>query len=208
MVPDFVSYIQPYSPKTFAHTWLGALCVDLPLGMVLLFVFHNLVKRPIIEHLPVFLRRRFICYRDIKWNRYFLANIIAVVACMMAGIATHLLWDMFTHSDPGAEIGRYDRVVVLQTVNSIIGVIIIIWVIGRMPTYKVPRRPIAGYWLCVLLSTIIVIILRFGISDFFAAYHHSLGDNAFISMCLGSFLLGIAIISLVFSLVNQLAKKR
>lgn len=88
MVPDAPYYLPlPFSSAS-THAWWGALLLGLPAGVLLLVLFHQVLRAPLAELAPAGLRAR-------------LPGVarpapVAVVAGLVAGMATHLLWDAFT----------------------------------------------------------------------------------------------------------------
>ncbi|MEU8384272.1 DUF4184 family protein [Streptosporangium sp. NPDC048865] len=89
MVPDLPYYLPlPFSSR-ITHGWPGALLVDLPLGVAVLVVFQLLLRAPLTALAPDGLRARLP-------GRAPSARRVAVVAALLAGVATHLVWDGFT----------------------------------------------------------------------------------------------------------------
>ncbi|WP_440105201.1 DUF4184 family protein [Streptosporangium sp. H16] len=89
MVPDLPYYLPlPFSSRT-THGWLGALLVDLPVGVAVLVAFNLLLRAPLTALAPDGLRARL---PDPAPS----GRGIAVVAALLAGVATHLVWDGFT----------------------------------------------------------------------------------------------------------------
>ncbi|GAA4186667.1 DUF4184 family protein [Streptosporangium oxazolinicum] len=89
MVPDLLYYLPlPFSSKT-THGWLGAVLVDLPVGVAVLVVFHLLLRAPLTALAPDGLRARLPVRAPSGRG-------VAVVAALLTGVATHLVWDGFT----------------------------------------------------------------------------------------------------------------
>ncbi|MEV4249530.1 DUF4184 family protein [Streptosporangium canum] len=89
MVPDLPYYVPlPFSSNT-THNWLDGLLVNLPAGVAVLVVFHLLLRTPLTALAPEGLRARLP-------DRAPSGRGIAVVAALLAGVATHLVWDGFT----------------------------------------------------------------------------------------------------------------
>lgn len=89
MVPDLPYYLPlPFSSNT-THGWQGALLVALPAGAVVLVVFQLLLRAPLTALAPAGVRDRLP-------DRAPLGNGIEVPAGLLAGVATHLVWDGFT----------------------------------------------------------------------------------------------------------------
>ncbi|WP_030903796.1 DUF4184 family protein [Streptosporangium amethystogenes] len=89
MVPDLPYYLPlPFSSNT-THGWPGALLVTLPVGVAVLVVFQWLLRAPLTALAPEGVRDRLP-------DRAPLGNGVAVSAALLAGVATHLVWDGFT----------------------------------------------------------------------------------------------------------------
>src|SRR3954469_13296912 len=71
IIPDFEAFIRLNVNKPYSHTWLGMFWFDLPLGLIAAFVFHDLVRDPLIRNLPGFLGDKFARFIHFQWNRYF-----------------------------------------------------------------------------------------------------------------------------------------
>ena len=98
MTPDFEYFIRMRDFSKYSHTWTGLFWFDIPLGLALLFLFHNVVRNTLIQYLPFSLNVRFSVFENFNWNNYFRQNRIVVLISLVAGITSHLLWDSFTHA--------------------------------------------------------------------------------------------------------------
>jgi len=95
--PDF-EYLLRLTPRgRFGHTLIGSFVLTLPLALLVLWVFHAFVKRPTAMLLPEAIQRRL---QDHLGEFPFTgaARFLRIIASILLGIATHLLWDSFTHS--------------------------------------------------------------------------------------------------------------
>ncbi|MFC4586345.1 DUF4184 family protein [Sphaerisporangium corydalis] len=102
MIPDLPYYVPlPFSSQV-THSWWGAVLVDLPTGLAALVLFHLVLRAPLTALTPANLRARLPDHQGThprpvttplndRWK--------AVVAALLTGAATHLLWDGFTHFD-------------------------------------------------------------------------------------------------------------
>ncbi len=96
LAPDF-EYFLRFSPQDrFGHTLLGAFIFTLPLGLLVLWIFHNVIKMPVFALLPQVLQSRL---RHTLYRFRFgpPRRLLLVVVSVLIGIASHLLWDAFTH---------------------------------------------------------------------------------------------------------------
>lgn len=53
ITPDFEYFLRMKSK--YSHTISGILWYDLPMGIFLAFIFHNLIKEALINNMPLFL---------------------------------------------------------------------------------------------------------------------------------------------------------
>jgi hypothetical protein len=97
MVPDF-SKIVTLSPATMiGHSWLGIFWFCVPVGFVLLGIFHNWLKQPLFSLLPESHQARLVPWLNAFSLRR--ADEFGWTALSLAlGAFTHLVWDAFTHS--------------------------------------------------------------------------------------------------------------
>ena len=97
LTPDFEYFLRMKIQSNYSHTLGGLFWFDLPLGILLAFIFHNIVRSPLIDNLPDFLKERFLIFDRFHWNQYFKKNYLVVVISILIGAASHVLWDGFTH---------------------------------------------------------------------------------------------------------------
>jgi hypothetical protein len=88
VVPDLPYYLPlPFSSAS-THAWWGLL-LGVPSGAVLLVLFHQVLRAPLVALAPAGVRTRLpVAPRP--------APVAVVVAALVAGMATHLVWDGFT----------------------------------------------------------------------------------------------------------------
>jgi hypothetical protein len=133
MAPDFWYFVPSLVTREEAHSYEGLAYFALPAALVVFLVFHLLLKRPLLALMPAAVAARVAPYaRDVLPR----AGPIAVVASFVAGMATHLVWDSFTHFESltakmlpflRAElfsVGNYDfhTYSLLQHVSSLLGI--------------------------------------------------------------------------------------
>jgi len=97
LAPDFEYFLRLSDEDRMGHHLPGLLIVTLPLAVLAFWLFESYIREPIVELLPGGLQRRL---PDVKrqswfgrWDRF-----AAVVVWITVGIATHIVWDWFTHS--------------------------------------------------------------------------------------------------------------
>jgi hypothetical protein len=151
MVPDlpiFLPFLPDYSDW---HSWQGVITVDLAAVLVLLVLFHGLIRDPLLSLLPPALAGRAATLRPSPGH--LARSLPAIVAGGLIGAASHVLWDSFTHSTAAAEWGRWLGVMLfgvlplfrlLQYISSAVGLALVVrWAwrgLSAMPPSPVPGR--------------------------------------------------------------------
>ena len=175
MTPDFEYFIRMNIKSIYSHTIWGVFWFDLPLGIVLCFVFHTIVKYALYENLPLFLKSRFSSFADFDFSTYFKKNYLIVTLSILIGAFSHIFWDSFTHETGffvalfptlsenvdvlGNQIPTYK---IMQHLSTIIGGLIIAFTIFSMKKNSVQKsKSPYKYWLLILIIFTVVMILRF-----------------------------------------------
>ncbi|AZA11054.1 DUF4184 family protein [Corynebacterium gerontici] len=145
LAPDAVMFINPFitMPWTYddAHSWWGVFIIDLPIAYLLWMTWAFLVAPGYRICAPRWLALRLPEYTPPNKQRA-----IRAVPSALIGIATHLLWDSFTHAgypltDPG---GLLDRTVagfslfrLLQHGSSLLGLVgVVVWLYLKLRKKK------------------------------------------------------------------------
>jgi len=206
MMPDFESFIWMKADKTHSHTWLGILWFSLPVGLLLCFVYHWVVKDMFISHLPRTLQLKFIKYKNLNWSKKFREGWLVVVLCIIAGAATHLFWDAFSHFDGffinsfpslkgNIQIGstELETPYLIQYLNSLIGLAIIALVVWKRPEARGVRIRIviSKFWVVTGAIAFGIYVLRMSFTDKYRL------DDAIITAMSASFI-GLIITSVIF----------
>ncbi|MEV4391311.1 DUF4184 family protein [Nonomuraea sp. NPDC049607] len=147
MVPDlpiFLPFLPVYGNW---HSWQGVLTLDLAAVLLLLPLFHLVLRDPLISLLPPSLTGRAALLRPVR------LRILPVAAGGVIGAATHVFWDSFTHSYASARWGAWpDTLVygttrlfsVLQYTSSAVGLTVVVWwawrALSRSEEAHVPGR--------------------------------------------------------------------
>jgi membrane-bound metal-dependent hydrolase YbcI (DUF457 family) len=152
MTPDLFYYLPGGPSREYAHSLLGALVVDLPLALVLFAVWRVAIRRPLVDLAPRWLRERHGVTRAEPAgglegvldsgraldSRRLLGRAAAVVVAVVLGLATHLLWDAFTHEGwaseflpwLAADIGGAPLHTWLQHVSTVVGAVVLVaWLV-------------------------------------------------------------------------------
>jgi hypothetical protein len=96
--PDLEYFIRLQAGGGWGHALSGVFALDLPVALVTLWIFHRLVKVPLVYLLPDSVRarltRQLVPFRFGPTLRF-----LNVALSMLIGIATHLVLDGFTHEN-------------------------------------------------------------------------------------------------------------
>ena len=174
LTPDFEYFIRMKVKSEYSHTISGLFWFDLPLGILLAFVFHNMVRNSFFENLPKKFKSRFVKFTSFDWNAYFKANWLIVVLSLLIGAFSHLFWDSFTHQHgyfvdifpifnnivniAGHQIPLYKM---LQHSSTLLGGFIILLVVYKMPIVELMEQQINYvYWLIFIAIIFIILFVR------------------------------------------------
>src|SRR5688572_24696519 len=174
LTPDFEYFIRLKVESKYSHTLHGVLWFDLPLGILLCFIYHKLIRNSFIDNTPVFLKKRLSAFKSLDWTDYLLSNYLAVIVSILIGAFSHLFWDSFTHE--GAFFvtrlsfletslvflnRSFPVYKVFQHLSSVFGALIIIAAVSKLEKYPVERKSgMYKYWLLLILVTSLLVILR------------------------------------------------
>jgi hypothetical protein len=159
MVPDFGLFFPWRLPRFETHSAMALLTFCLPVGLATYWAFQYLIKTPVLEALPEGAYAR---WRPFSSPAQFLnlRQWLLAAGGILAGAATHIVWDAFTHEgargvrlipwleDPIADIGSHHLVAfrVMQDGSSLIGLGIVLafacYGLRRGHEQPVPNRPL------------------------------------------------------------------
>jgi hypothetical protein len=179
LTPDFEYFIRMKIESNYSHTFLGIFYFDLPLGILLTFVFHNIMKAELFKNLPKKLNQRFITTEKLNWNKYFFENWKIVILSIVIGTISHIFWDSFTH-ESGFFVKHFSQLSnsfeifgkqikylkILQHSSTLIGGIVIAYAIYQLPKVENIKTKInIKYWLIVGVITLSVFALKINIGE-------------------------------------------
>ena len=171
LTPDFEYFLRMRIKSNYSHTIDGLFWFDLPLGLLLAFMFHNIVRDRLFDNLPTFLKSRFSTFKQFDWNEHFKSNWFVVLISVLIGAASHIFWDSFTH-DHGyfvqtiptlqnsvAFLGRQIPILkLLQHSSTLLGGLVIAFAIYKLPTNKSENEKInLKYWVILAGFTLTII---------------------------------------------------
>jgi hypothetical protein len=157
MAPDFPYIVGNIHYREIGHQFPGLIVFTIPVSLVALWVFHNVIKRPIIQLMPGGMQERL---RDQRGDFRFLplSRLLAIFGAVVLGIASHIIWDSFTHYNtwPWRHSSflqswvrlplvnhRVPMFAVLQYVSTIVGLLALaIWVWQWYRRSPLPAQPV------------------------------------------------------------------
>jgi len=96
LAPDAAYFLELGVPRSTSHGFAGLFLFCLPVGLALYALFHLVLKHPLAALLPEALQARIATALGAV-GRLPDAPFSAVAVSLLAGAATHLAWDSFTH---------------------------------------------------------------------------------------------------------------
>lgn len=211
LTPDFEYFLRMKVKSNYSHTLLGIFWFDLPLTIILAFIFHNLARNLLFQNLPSIIKNRVFVFTEFNWNIYFKRNWFIISLSTLIGIISHVFWDGFTH-DHGYFVNQIDFLrnslsffgkeipfwKIAQHGSSIIGGLIIIVTFLKLPqNVNSPNSIRILYWISILLFTISILFIRFTINP------KALNIGNMIVSIIASFLIAISLIPLLINLKSR-----
>lgn len=204
MTPDFEYFLRLRVRSDYSHTLGGILWFDLPLALIACFLFHSVIRRPLIVNMPVILRRRFGKYIGLDAQSIFVNRMGVVILSCLVGIISHVVWDSFTHRTGLAvssipflqnsiRLNGWSLPVfkIIQHLSTLIGSVVILYYVAILPVSDTTFvKPSFFFWFATALVLALVVILRY-----FGGYVNSLGD--LIVTIIAGGVLGIMLASLI-----------
>jgi hypothetical protein len=204
IAPDFEYFIRMKAKSIYSHTFLGIFWFNLPLALLLSFVFHNLIRNPLVKHLPLPLFQRFSIYQDFRWDCYLKSNWGAVIISILIGTGSHLLWDWFTHTgvtffttsirtDLNISVDHFlVKYIIFHLVNSLAGGIVLWIAIFKLPVQHTDTRTQyrSWYWWIIVLFTMMICVIRLNFDTSIVLYDIAVD-------LLAAFLLALTMVSLL-----------
>ncbi len=111
-------FLRPHG--SYGHTVPGIFVFDLPVSLVVLWLFHAYVKQPSTVFLPRAVRSRLnTC--DEAFAFWPLSRLANIVLSILVGACTHVAWDAFTHNSfwPYKHLSILRRIVHLPVLGDV-----------------------------------------------------------------------------------------
>ncbi len=174
MVPDFEYFVRFDNISNYSHTFIGLFLFDIPAAIFILFLYHQLIRPPLIKNLPPFLRWRVSRFASFDWPGYFKNNWLVVLYSIALGVLTHIFWDGFTsgngyfvYDNPIMEtrIKLFDIEIytykIIKHLSSLIGAIILLFFVVELPKVKDDAlKRDKNYWISFVLLMILISIVQ------------------------------------------------
>ena len=202
MSPDLEYFFRMKMQSEISHTLAGIFLIDFPLGFIIMFAFHEIIKRPLIENLPPFLQNRLQDLKEFNWVVYFKSAFFVVLISFFLGAVSHIVWDSMTHWD-GYIVQRFSFFnleffsipfyKIAQHASSIIGLLWILFYIYKLPEKNEITKIINfNYWSLSIVFAVVFIAIRF----YFGTELNQIG-NAIVSI-ISPAILAITLTGLIF----------
>ncbi|WP_072052947.1 DUF4184 family protein [Hymenobacter terrenus] len=176
IAPDFEKFFKLHLASSHSHTIASIFYFSCPVSLGLAFLFHGLVRRPLLAHLPVSLHQRLGKYTNFDWLGHLRLHPGGVLLSIVLGAASHLVWDSFTHPSalmmsflPGLCVsvrmaGRSIPLYLFVALgNSLLGGLFITRSVWQMPTLRTVPAPVAtAMWRYWGLATLVTVMLVAG----------------------------------------------
>ena len=208
MAPDFEYFFRMKKGiSQYSHTPAGLLYFNLPLSLLLLFLFHEMVRKPLILHLPPWLFKRFYTYYKFQWRPYFKKHWPGVVISILAGSITHLGWDWLTHSTADYLYAQQHRFLffsswqhhsviytLVHSMHSLAGLAVLAATVRKQPAGPYIERSAAWvpFWIMLVAGAFLITLFRF-------LFTEQLQTGDLLVTIIAAFLLALLFVSLLMN---------
>lgn len=171
--PDLEYFFRMRMQSEISHKFSGVFLIDLPLSILVVLLFHQIIKKPLLTNLPLFFQQRLETLKHSDWLSYLNKNKITVFFSFFVGVLTHLIWDSMTHWDGYLvlrsaflnekiyDIPCFD---LLQYLSSVLGLLAVIYYFTLQTKVPCPSFEISSFYWCGIVSiSAICIVLRFAL---------------------------------------------
>ena len=144
MAPDLPYFLPLGVPRDFSHSLLGVVTIDLAVGIVALLAWMLLLRAPVLDYSPSWLRERMPARER--------ATVPWVLLALVVGALTHLALDTLTHEGSldaivpifAVEIGPWTISNYVHFAVSMIGAVILAVWVRRWVTRTARRDTVGG----------------------------------------------------------------
>ncbi|MCC3152800.1 DUF4184 family protein [Hymenobacter sp. BT770] len=180
VVPDFEYFLRMRKGLSYySHTWTGLLWFDLPFAVLLTVLFHQVVRMPLLAHLPAPLSARFVPFSSLNWPQVLRNRWPVVLLSVLIGVLTHFGWDWFVHRSGDywyvhqriisafhgweSHSHLYNRVHLAHSVAGLLAVGLAIYFLPKSSAALASSRQIGLFWFSIVLLTAAIAGLRFAL---------------------------------------------
>lgn len=175
IIPDFEYFLRMKNLSEHSHTWAGAFYFDLPLTLLIALIFHLIIKKPLIDNLPVYWQERFQETRNSDFITYLKSNLVVFIISALIGSFSHIIWDSFTHSDrffvdqfvflqDEIQVGSIEKPAYkfMQHGSTLAGLVFVLGFIHFMKRHPVTNQKEINlsFWLVVIGITLMGVLIR------------------------------------------------
>lgn len=175
LTPDFEYFLRMKIQSEYSHTLYGLFYFDLPIGILLAFLYHTFVKIPLTNNLPRVLGSRLIVFNSFDWIIFFQEKYLIICISILIGATSHIFWDSFTHHDAffvnqipilktriEIFVFRIPIFKFLQHGSTLSGGVFIIFALSKLPSNQIPKSKInVHYWIVLIVVLLIIVLSRF-----------------------------------------------
>lgn len=172
--PDFEYFVRMKIQSDYSHGIVGLFLFNLPISILIAFVFHNIVKKSLFENAPKVIKSRIVNFLDFNWNKYFSRKWFVVIISILLGAISHVFLDSFTHQDGffvntisflKKEIFIFNKQIpvykFVQHISSFVGIFTIFVVLLKLPNKEnVSGKIDLKYWSLITIIFVGVVFLR------------------------------------------------
>jgi hypothetical protein len=174
MAPDFEYFIMMQMRRTHGHDMSSFFWFNLPLCILLSFLFHQVVKVPLTNSLPHFLYKKLAVHKSFDWPGYVKKHWLVVIYSFAIGVLSHIVWDSFTHDHGlfgkspdillqswfGSDLKVFEA---LQWISTLLGGAFVLRFVLKMEDHQVARRPLwhkFSFWFHILIVMCFIFTVR------------------------------------------------
>ena len=186
IVPDFEFFFQLREVPNIGHHFFGFFVFYIPMAIFFCYIYHNILRNPLIENLPIYFQNKCARTYDFDWNGFVFQNFFIFLFSLILGIFSHLIIDEFTHHDgqlvallPMLKANIYlaskpfPVFYLLQIALSIFGLVSLFQIIVKSANQTLLNQEIGKknqwYWCIFAILFLCILVLRI---SFFSQYNN------------------------------------
>lgn len=211
LIPDFEYFLRMRMQSNYSHTISGLFWFDVPLGLLVAFLFHKIARNSLYSNLPLVLKSRLLRYNEFDWSTYFKKQWLVVLLSVLVGSITHLFWDSFSHTHGyfvqlfpelnntvpllGQQLPVFK---LLQHGSTLVGGIVLLIALVKLPVETSIKSTLKlTYWVLFVVIVLVLVAFRILTGLSFIAYGH------LIATCISAVLISLVLTPLFFKLVSN-----